>query len=310
MTPLYRWCVTIIHSLVLFCIAKQGLLVSFGVASQTHPWFMSCSVSSSHIRTWMVLPSRIQWKMSSILSSLSSSYPISWSSSSSFEVEDGQVLRRQVLPAAPHPTALRPTHYFPLTSPKSPSSSSFFSTSCLFPLLIPLLVSSLTPFQPAVARQPGRCTGVQMCSGQGSEKLSERSRSCWPQTHTEERRGPAPPGGRWGNLTHTHIQHFYGGGGVSHPLYRCNTAPPVGCTISRCNTPPLWGKCVALRNNFGIFHLTQTHRYTLLLHTELGFLIRGWIGQQGLVICEIMKRVITMFVIRGDFNFLFLSYFY
>ena len=54
------------------------------------------------------------------------------------EVEDGQVLRRQVLPAAPHPTALRPTHYFPLTSPKSPSSSSFFSTSCLFPLLIPL----------------------------------------------------------------------------------------------------------------------------------------------------------------------------
>merc|ERR1719460_2090341 len=53
------------------------------------------------------------------------------------EVEDGQVLRRQVLPAAPHPTALRPTHYFPLTSPKSPSSSSFSScTSCLFPLLL------------------------------------------------------------------------------------------------------------------------------------------------------------------------------
>ena len=34
---------------------------------------MSCSVSSSHIRTWMVLPSLIQWKMSSILSSSSSS---------------------------------------------------------------------------------------------------------------------------------------------------------------------------------------------------------------------------------------------
>ena len=218
MTPLYRWCVTIIHSLMLFCIAKQGLLVSFGVASQTHPWFMSCSVSSSHIRTWMVLPSRIQWKMSSILSSLSSSYPISWSSSSSFEVEDGQVLRGQVLPAAPHPTALRPTHYFPLTSPKSPSSSSFFSTSCLFPLLIPLLVSSLTPFQPAVARQPGRCTGVQMCSGQGSEKLSERSRSCWPQTRTEERRGLAPPGGRWGNLTHTYTTLLWRRRCVAPPL--------------------------------------------------------------------------------------------
>merc|ERR1719494_1415900 len=42
------------------------------------------------------------------------------------EVGDVQVLRRrQVLPAAPpHPTALRPTHYFPLTSPKSPNCSS------------------------------------------------------------------------------------------------------------------------------------------------------------------------------------------
>ena len=42
------------------------------------------------------------------------------------EVGDVQVLRRrQVLPAAPpHPTALRPTHYFPLTSPKSPDCSS------------------------------------------------------------------------------------------------------------------------------------------------------------------------------------------
>ena len=60
------------------------------------------------------------------------------------EVEDGQVLRRQVLPAAPHPTALRPTHYFPLTSPKSPSSS-----SCLFPLLYCCpLISSLTSLSP------------------------------------------------------------------------------------------------------------------------------------------------------------------
>ena len=33
-----------------------------------YPWFMSCSVSSSHIRTWMASPLRIQWKMSSILS--------------------------------------------------------------------------------------------------------------------------------------------------------------------------------------------------------------------------------------------------
>ena len=76
------------------------------------------------------------------------------------EVEDGQVLRRQVLPAAPHPTALRPTHYFPLTSPKSPSSSSFSScTSCLFPLLLlPLGVLPHLPplsLQPAVV-QPGR----------------------------------------------------------------------------------------------------------------------------------------------------------
>ena len=148
------------------------------------------------------------------------------------EVEDGQVLRRQVLPAAPHPTALRPTHYFPLTSPKSPSSSSFFSTSCLFPLLIPLLVSSLTPFQPAVARQPGRCTGVQMCSGQGSEKLSERSRSCWPQTHTEERRGRAPPGGRWGNLTHTYTTLLW--------RRRC-VAPPLWVQLS----PSIEGVCVA-----------------------------------------------------------------
>ena len=32
-----------------------------------YPWFMSCSVSSSHILTWMASPLRIQWKMSSIL---------------------------------------------------------------------------------------------------------------------------------------------------------------------------------------------------------------------------------------------------
>ncbi len=31
-----------------------------------YPWFMSCSVSSSHIRTWMASPFRIQWKISSI----------------------------------------------------------------------------------------------------------------------------------------------------------------------------------------------------------------------------------------------------
>ena len=32
----------------------------------THPWFMSCSVSSSHMRTCMALPSRMKWKMSSM----------------------------------------------------------------------------------------------------------------------------------------------------------------------------------------------------------------------------------------------------
>ena len=77
MTPL---CVTIQSCVVLdYCITKSCVII-FGVARLTHPWFMSCSVSSSHIRTWMVLPSLIQWKMSSILSSLSLSYPISWSS--------------------------------------------------------------------------------------------------------------------------------------------------------------------------------------------------------------------------------------
>ena len=79
------------------------------------------------------------------------------------EVEDGQVLRRQVLPAAPHPTALRPTHYFPLTSPKSPSSSSS-SFSCLLPLL--LLPLDLLPHSPPLCLQPavvqaGRQEGTQ-----------------------------------------------------------------------------------------------------------------------------------------------------
>lgn len=32
----------------------------------TYPWFMSCSVSSSHILTWMALPSLMKWKMSSM----------------------------------------------------------------------------------------------------------------------------------------------------------------------------------------------------------------------------------------------------
>ena len=32
-----------------------------------YPWFMSCSVSSSHIRTLMASPLRIQWNTSSIL---------------------------------------------------------------------------------------------------------------------------------------------------------------------------------------------------------------------------------------------------
>ena len=74
------------------------------------------------------------------------------------EVEDGQVLRRQVLPAAPHPTALRPTHYFPLTSPKSPSSSSSptLACSCLFlpPWSPPPLPSPSCSSQ--LLLQPGR----------------------------------------------------------------------------------------------------------------------------------------------------------
>ena len=60
------------------------------------------------------------------------------------EVEDGQVLRRQVLPAAPHPTALRPTHYFPLTSPKSPNCSS----TSLFGLFLPILPTLAPLFSP------------------------------------------------------------------------------------------------------------------------------------------------------------------
>ena len=36
------------------------------MAISTHPWFMSCSVSSSHILTWMALPSLMKWKMSSM----------------------------------------------------------------------------------------------------------------------------------------------------------------------------------------------------------------------------------------------------
>ena len=35
--------------------------------SFTHPWFMSCSVSSSHMRTWMASPFLIHWKMSSMV---------------------------------------------------------------------------------------------------------------------------------------------------------------------------------------------------------------------------------------------------
>ena len=67
------------------------------------------------------------------------------------EVEDGQVLRRQVLPAAPHPTALRPTHYFPLTSPKSPSSSSSPTIlSCLFLPLVSSPTALSLLLQPAV----------------------------------------------------------------------------------------------------------------------------------------------------------------
>ena len=41
----------------------------------THPWFMSCSVSSSHMRTCMALPSRMKWKMSSMARLCSPVFP-------------------------------------------------------------------------------------------------------------------------------------------------------------------------------------------------------------------------------------------
>ena len=45
----------------------------------THPWFMSCSVSSSHMRTCMALPSRMKWKMSSMARLLCSPVSPLWS---------------------------------------------------------------------------------------------------------------------------------------------------------------------------------------------------------------------------------------
>ena len=87
------------------------------------------------------------------------------------DVVDGQVLRRQVLPAAPHPTALRPTHYFPLTSPKSPSSSSSPTLACSCLFLPPDLLPHC-PLPPAPASCC--CSQVELggrCEGQGSAKL-------------------------------------------------------------------------------------------------------------------------------------------
>lgn len=42
------------------------LTVAACVQHLTHPWFMSCSVSSSQTRTCMAMPSRHHWNMSSI----------------------------------------------------------------------------------------------------------------------------------------------------------------------------------------------------------------------------------------------------
>ena len=52
----------------MFCCTSVTVFftVMFYFLPTTHPWFMSCSVSSSQTRTCMAFPSRIQWKMSSM----------------------------------------------------------------------------------------------------------------------------------------------------------------------------------------------------------------------------------------------------
>ena len=42
--------------------------VSHRIMRLTYPWFISCSVSSSHMRTFIASPFLIQWKMSSMMS--------------------------------------------------------------------------------------------------------------------------------------------------------------------------------------------------------------------------------------------------
>ena len=198
MTPL---CVTSQGCVVLDCITQ----ITFGAARPTHPWFMSCSVSSSHIRTWMVLPSRIQWKMSSILSSLSSSYPISWSSLSGSRWKMARCWGARCCLQRPTRQPWDPLTTFLSRHPNPPPPPPPPSLACSLSYCCPL-ISSLTPLPSASNQVLSRQVGRRALKGQGSEKLSERSRSCWPQTHTEERRDERRLAATGGTLhTHTHF---------------------------------------------------------------------------------------------------------
>ena len=162
-TPRCIWC------LVLDCVTRLFGQIWWG--SNTHPWFMSCSVSSSHIRTWMVLPSRIQWKMSSILSSLSSSYPNSWSSLSGSRWKMARCWGARCCLQRPTRQPWDPLTTFLSRHPNPPPPP-------LHPLL-PVLACSCPldllphcPLPPAPASCG--CSQVELggrCEGQGSEKL-------------------------------------------------------------------------------------------------------------------------------------------
>lgn len=45
---------------------KQCIFIFIAIYSISHPWFISCSVSSSHTLTWRAFPSLHQWNISSI----------------------------------------------------------------------------------------------------------------------------------------------------------------------------------------------------------------------------------------------------
>ena len=56
----YRFLTFVVYTLPI-------LLFWYIKISRTYPWFISCSVSSNHMRTFIASPLRIQWNMSSIL---------------------------------------------------------------------------------------------------------------------------------------------------------------------------------------------------------------------------------------------------